>query len=284
MESTMAIEKRAVPEPLTAPADGNASDYRYETFRTGVVIDDFRFSSESLKPGQLLPDRMPVGADGEEISLRDLSSGRPMVLITGSVTCPLSISVLSRFRQLNQQYGQRLAFAFIYTREAHPGERIEQPSTMAAKREHARLLTELYGVDWPVLVDDLDGTVHRLLDTKQNSVHILDSDGTTLFCALFAGDPAVPKAIAAISQGQRGKTQGRLVGPMRSIGFIEETLRRAGPRAYSDVIKAVPPMAAMAIVARAFAFLPKTGRGWAAAGTLMVGAGAVLASLVGMHF
>jgi len=122
---------------------------------------------------------------------------------------------------------------------------------MAAKREHARLLTELYGVDWPVLVDDLDGTVHRLLDTKQNSIHILDSDGTILFRALFARDPAVTRAITAILQGQRGRTQarGRLVGAMRSIGFIEETLRRAGPRAYGDAIKAVPPMAAMAIVA-----------------------------------
>ena len=52
-------------------------------------------------------------------------------------------------------------------------------------------------MDWPVLVDVLDGTLHRILDTKQNSLHILGSDGTLEFRALFAGDHAVEKAIAA---------------------------------------------------------------------------------------
>ncbi len=51
-------------------------------------------------------------------------------------------------------------------------------------------------MDWPVLVDDLDGTLHRALDTKQNSVHILEADGTLVFRALFAGDGATEKAMA----------------------------------------------------------------------------------------
>lgn len=253
------------------------SDYRYDTFRAALLLNDARFSPDSLKPGQVLPDRTLVRADGEEISLRQLSDGKPVVLVTGSLTCPLTISTLPLFGQMNRLYGDRVVFAFIYTREAHPGENVGQPATLAEKIEHARLLQEIHGVDWPVLVDDLDGTLHRALDTKQNSVHILGADGTVIFRTLFAGDHAVEKAIAAIfSHGQPHKSQalGRMAAPMKSIGYIDETLRRAGSRAYRDVVRSVPPMLVMAVLARAFPFLSRATRGWAAAGTLMVGAAA----------
>ena len=134
-------------------------------------------------------------------------------------------------------------------------------------------------MDWPVLVDDLDGTLHRTLDTKQNSVHIVDANGRIVFRALFAGDDEVKNAIAVVARGgQPRKSQGlgRLAGPMKSIGYIDETLRRAGSQAYRDVVKAVPPMAVMAALARAFPFLQRTSRGWAAAGTLMFGAAAAM--------
>lgn len=64
-----------------------------------------------------------------------------------------------------------------------------------------------------------------------------------------------------------------MAAPMKSIGYIDETLRRAGSRAYRDVVRSVPPMLVMAVLARAFP-LSRATRGWAAAGTLMVGAAA----------
>ena len=68
---------------------------------------------------------------------------------------------------MNRLYGDRVIFAFVYTREAHPGGNVRQPVTLEEKVEHAHLLQEIHSVDWPVLVDDLDGTLHRALDTKQ---------------------------------------------------------------------------------------------------------------------
>ena len=124
----------------------------------------------------MLPDQTLVRSNSEPISLRQLAKGRPIVLVTGSLTCPLTISALPLFGELNRLYGDRVAFAFR---------------------------------------------------------------------ALFAGDNAVEEAISAIAkEGQPHKSQafGRLAAPMKSIGYIEETLRRAGSQAYRDVIKAVPPM------------------------------------------
>lgn len=71
---------------------------------------------------------------------------------------------------------------------------------------------------------------------------------------------------------------------MKSIGYIEETLQRAGSKAYRDVLRAVPPMAIMAMLARVFPFLPKASRGWAAAGVLMIGSAAVAVGAFGVFW
>jgi len=102
-------------------------DYRYDTFRAALLLNDARFSPDSLKPGQGLPDRTLVRADGAEISLRQLAGGQPVVLVTGSLTCPLTISSLPLLGEMNRLYGDRVIFAFVYTREAHPGENVRQP-------------------------------------------------------------------------------------------------------------------------------------------------------------
>ena len=92
-----------------SPTDDREGDgYRYETFHAKLLLNDVRFSSDSLKPGQVLPDRTLARPDGEEISLRDLSDGRPIALVTGSVTCPLTISTLPLFDTLNRLYGDRV--------------------------------------------------------------------------------------------------------------------------------------------------------------------------------
>lgn len=222
MDTTTATETLINAKRSTAGAAiSDVSDYRYETFRAGLLMNDARFSSGALRPGQLLPDQRLIQPDGEETSLRTVAAGRPIVLVTGSLTCPLSISSLPLFTELNRTYGDRVAFAFIYTREAHPGENVRQPASLAEKRKHARQLQEMHGVEWPVLVDDLDGTVHRMLDTKQNSLHIADASGRIVFRALFAGDSRVGEAIAAVADEdlpRKSQIHGMLAGSMRSIG------------------------------------------------------------------
>ena len=84
-------QNNARPTTGASPIDDQDVDgYRYETFRAALLLNDARFSPDSLKPGQVLPDRTLVRPDGEEISLRHLSGGRPIALVTGSLTCPLS--------------------------------------------------------------------------------------------------------------------------------------------------------------------------------------------------
>lgn len=257
------------------PEERPQAEYRYVHFRASTILNDVRFSSDALRPGQRLSNFTLTTTDGDEVSIRDFANGRPLVLVPGSVTCPLTISTLPALQEWSSRYGDRVAFALVYTREAHPGEHIGQPETLDEKTAHACLLTEVHDVDWPVLVDDLEGSVHRALDTKQNSVHIVDADGRLLFRALFAGKESVEKALESVADGKPPRSSqfgGRLSGPMKSIGYIDETLSLAGPRASREVLVAMPPMALMASVSRLLPFVPKDLRGWASVAVMASGA------------
>ena len=55
---------------------------------------------------------------------------------------------------------------FIYTREAHPGENVGHHDSFERKLACAKLLAEEAGIGRDILVDDLDGTVHRAGDLQ----------------------------------------------------------------------------------------------------------------------
>ena len=148
----------------------NTGDYRFEHLNLGLLLGDMRFSSTALAPGDRLPDTTLLNLDGQEVSLRSLAAGRPIVLVTGSTTCPATASAMPDLKGLEKRYGDHVQFVLLQVREAHPGAEVDQPHTSRDKVQHAQLMREVYDVGWPVLVDDIDGTLHRQLDTEPNSL------------------------------------------------------------------------------------------------------------------
>jgi hypothetical protein len=56
---------------------------------------------------------------------------------------------------------QGVGSIFLYTNEAHPGERYPHLTSLEQKLRHARDLRDILGVRRPILVDALDGACHR---------------------------------------------------------------------------------------------------------------------------
>ncbi len=248
--------------PLKAP--GAADAYRFDRFSPVLMLADMRFGDDSLAVGERLPDVSLLTAEGEQTTLYEVADGRPIALITGSLSCPMTASAFPSLVELEQRYGDRVRFVLVNVREAHPGNAIEQPQSIEDKLEHARLLQSTSGVTWPVLVDDLDGSLHRLVDAKPNSLHLFDAGGTLIFRALFATDDAAERAIAAAAAGETPtKTSGtQLMGPMlKSAGYIDEVLRSAGRRAYLDVALSAPPIVMLGLLSNALPWLPRERRG-----------------------
>ena len=259
----------------------NASDYRFERLNLGLLLQDMRFKRTALVPGDQLPDATLLDLDGREVSLRAMAAGCPIALVTGSTTCPATASAMPDLNRLEERYGDRVQFVLLQVREAHPGAEVDQPHTLRDKVQHAKLMRESYAVGWPVLVDDIDGTLHRQLDTEPNSLHVIGTDGEILYRALFAGDAGVENAIAAVAAGEQPtkKSSQSLLAVFNSVGFMHDTVVGAGAGAYSDMVKTAPPMAAVALAAKLFPFVPKKKRGLALLITSMV-IGVVLAVLV----
>lgn len=84
--------------------------------------------------------------------------------------------------ELYQKYRSRdFEFFIVYVREAHPGENFPHHTSFEQKLAHARKLRELDKVALPILVDDLDGTVHRAYGLRPNMVYLIDRDGVIVY-------------------------------------------------------------------------------------------------------
>ena len=258
-----------------------ADDYRFEHLNLGLLLQDMRFSRTALAPGDRLLDTTLLNLDGQVVSLRSFAAGGPIVLVTGATTCPATASSMPDLKGLEERYGDQVQFVLLQVREAHPGAEVDQPHTLQDKVQHAQLMREVYAVGWPVVVDDISGTLHRQLGTEPNSLHIIGADGEILYRALFAGDAGAEKAIAAVATGEQltRKSSQSLLPILDSVGFMHDAVVRAGAGAYSDMVKAAPPIAAAALGAKLLPFVPKKKRGIAEMIALVV-LGVVLAVLV----
>ncbi len=234
----------------------NTSKYRYDRVTMGILMSDFAFSKGSAAPGDLFPDFKIASTDGEMIAKEHFLDKRPLLVVFGSATCPMTASSIESLKRLHTQYGDRVTFVTLNVREAHPAENVSQPRTFEQKVEHARRLKRQFDIPWIVASDDLDGTLHRALDTKPNAAYLMDIDGRLVFRSLWAGDErALGSALQSLVDAQPLATSESTytIGPLtRGIGFFHDVLQQAGPQAMRDMLLAAPPIAILGRIAGVF--------------------------------
>jgi len=241
------------------------NDYRYKTFTTQLLLGDMRFHKSAPKAGEPFPDFKLETTDGNVISKQDFTDHKPMLLIFGSLTCPMTASAMPIIKHLHKQFGDKVDFVLMNVREAHPGELIPQPETISSKLEHARLLKRLYDVDFTVVSDDIEGSLHRALDPKPNAAFLMSATGTVLFRSLWASDK---KALAQaldhlVHENPQRKTQSQrmFVPVVKAMGHVYEVMQRGGSRSVRDLWIAGFPMALAGRLASLLQPLPKDMRG-----------------------
>lgn len=109
---------------------------------------------------------------------------------------------------LHDEYGDRVAFTSLYVREAHPRDRDPQTHDFDQKLQHARDYHDRDSIPWPVVVDDLDGTLHRQLDPRPHAAYVMAPDGTVAARVLWANDaPAMRRALDAALAGDPSRSR-----------------------------------------------------------------------------
>ncbi len=132
--------------------------------------------------------------------------------------------------------------AFVYTREAHPGERYGPHTSMEVKRSHALAFREEVGVRRRILIDDLAGTAHRAFHPLPNLTYVIARGGMISYKAGWTD----PDDVARFMDHTLDRLEARRAGevlPMvteqiawrrRDDEGFRRGLERSGPQAIAD--------------------------------------------------
>jgi len=193
-----------------------------------------------VRIGEAAPDFTATRLDGTRVRLSDFR-GTPIVLETGSVSCPMFVSHIEQMNALARRYPDVL-FLVLYVREAHPGQHVRAHQNAAEKAAAARMVVVQEGEGRVILIDDLAGTAHRQYGAMPNTVHVIDSQGGVVFRAMWNDVSAVDAALQRVPAGQEVaavQTRFRPAG----LHTLVRVLRRAGWRAVWDFMIAFPRVA-----------------------------------------
>jgi hypothetical protein len=101
------------------------------------------------------------------------------------------------------------------------------------------------GIQNPLLIDDLDGTVHRLYGSLPNMIYIIDKSGAVAYKAMWTDHEEVVAVLANLASADRLQSEGIRLKPSytEKINYIpaeyagglrEKVFGRAGAQAWSD--------------------------------------------------
>jgi len=134
-------------------------------------------------------------------------------------------------------------FVFVYVREAHPGENYPALRSIDQKVVHARAFREHFNVQRSILVDDLEGTGHRLYGELPNMTYLVSRGGKIVFRADWTDPPTIRWALDYVLSSRERRREGLRLAPFyaelagmrwNDQSKFDEGLVRNGPQAVED--------------------------------------------------
>lgn len=89
-----------------------------------------------------------------------------------------------------------VAFLLIYVREAHPGARLGPHESDAQKLEMSKQLQDIYHEPRKILIDGVDGGMHRKFGGLPNMTYVIDPDGKVIYRCDWAFPKLIEKVLA----------------------------------------------------------------------------------------
>lgn len=210
------------------------SNYNYRNFKA----TDYDFKNfKGPKPGENYIDFEASTLEGKKVSLSDYLD-KPIVLDTGSITCPMYANAKNGMLQLKEKY-PNFHFLLLYVREAHPGGRTKGLTSMDEKLGNAKSACILHHETREILVDSLDGKTHLLYGGMPNMTYVIDIDGIVKFRANWTNVEALKKVLTNLDKIEP-KDRYEVVKP--PIGLALKTLLIGGIRALFEFVVNLPQL------------------------------------------
>ena len=171
----------------------NNTEYNYEHFNP----KDYNFTTFiGPKAGENFIDFEAIKLDGTKVLLSSYLD-KPIVLETGSITCPMYANTKNDMNKLQKEYPD-VHFLLLYIREAHPGAKTPQITTMKEKIEHAKLTDKYYDERREVLIDTVNGDAHKLYGSMPNMTYVIGKNGLVKFRANWTNIDALKSILKDI--------------------------------------------------------------------------------------
>ncbi len=108
---------------------------------------------------------------------------------------------------------ENIGSVFIYTHEAHPGEKYLHLTSMEQKSRHANDLRDVLGVNRPILLDALDGACHRYFGSMPNMTWIFNRSGIPVYKSDWSDASSVRNSLEYLLDMVKRRKAGARLAP-----------------------------------------------------------------------
>ena len=138
-----------------------------------------------------------------------------------------------------------MQFAEVQVRQAHPGPGVQRHTSAAEKHRDAHAYVREHAVPWPVLVDELEGAVHRQYALLPDPSFLIGTDGRIAFIDYWTHAPTLHRALERLMEmGGRGVVgESRAMHPLATMTDGWPAIRRGLPQSFVELETAGPGFA-----------------------------------------
>ena len=209
-------------------------------------------ATATTNPGESMPAKVGAPApefealtlDGKIVRSSDFRGKMHIVMMTGAVTSPMCAFEVPAFNRLQQEFdGHGISFFLLYTRESHPAENFAAHGSFEQKVAYARDLQRFEDVRFPMVVDHLDGRIHRAYGVWPNALFVIHKDGRLIYRSNMANDRELRQFLEDLLASETAAAEGQITHLQYSERILphvadrathRRVYERAGPKAFED--------------------------------------------------
>lgn len=169
------------------------------------------FSSTGYNVGDTIPDFTLYTTDGVAVDIDSvLDNNKPVLLVSGSYSCPSTRSRINDFNNITRNYGYRLNTFLVYVVEAHPAGqqcpymgfgsspepknnsmklKVTQENTYGARKKTAIAMKQDLNIIAPVLIDGPNNEWWSHFGPAPNNAYLINSKGVIVAKNGWFNDP-----------------------------------------------------------------------------------------------
>src|SRR5215471_10866496 len=219
----------------------------------GYNLEEFSAAAPaSTNPGETMAAKLGVAApefeaddlNGAVVRLADFRGKKHVVMMTGAVTSPMCAFEVAEFNRLYAEFGRKgISFFLLYTRESHPAENYSAHQSFEQKVAYARELQRLENVKFPIIVDHLDGRIHRAYGVWPNALFVIHKDGRLVFRSNMANHHELREFLNDLLVAEDARAHGKVTHLQYSERILpheadqathHRVYERAGAKAFED--------------------------------------------------